>query len=115
MDLGDDVFTRGRPHPMLDGHVRREWIRREAQDPTVAVLLLDVVLGYGVATGSYVAGLAVSLVTDLPSSPVIVWAMAMLGILSEEGYPVEHAGVLAVPDTERAHPALKTLPGKKCP
>jgi zinc/manganese transport system permease protein len=38
-------------------------------------------LGYGVATGSYVAGLAVSLVTDLPSSPVIVWAMAMLGIL----------------------------------
>jgi FdrA protein len=47
MDLGDDVFTRGRPHPMLDGHVRREWIRREAQDPTVAVLLLDVVLGYG--------------------------------------------------------------------
>jgi zinc/manganese transport system permease protein len=38
-------------------------------------------LGYGVALGSYVAGLAASLVTDLPSSPVIVWAMAVLGIL----------------------------------
>ena len=38
-------------------------------------------LGLAVAAGSYVAGLAVSLVTDLPSSPVIVWAMAVLGIL----------------------------------
>ncbi len=38
-------------------------------------------LGYAVAFGSYVAGLAVSLVTDLPSGAVIVWAMATLGIL----------------------------------
>ncbi len=47
VDLGDDVFTLGRPHPMIDGAVRREWIAREAGDPAVAVLLLDVVLGYG--------------------------------------------------------------------
>ena len=37
-------------------------------------------LGYLVALASYVVGLAVSLVTDLPSSPVIVWAMAVLGV-----------------------------------
>jgi zinc/manganese transport system permease protein len=37
-------------------------------------------LGLALALGSYVAGLAASLVTDLPSSPVIVWAMALLGI-----------------------------------
>jgi zinc/manganese transport system permease protein len=37
-------------------------------------------LGYLVAIASYVVGLGVSLVTDLPSSPVIVWAMAALGI-----------------------------------
>ena len=47
VDLGEDVFTVGRPHPMLDGTVRREWIAREAADPATAVLLLDVVLGYG--------------------------------------------------------------------
>ena len=35
----------------------------------------------GSRSRSYVAGLAVSLVTDLPSSPVIVWAMAVLGML----------------------------------
>ena len=47
VDLGDDVFTVGRPHPMIDGAGRREWIAREADDPATAVLLLDVVLGYG--------------------------------------------------------------------
>jgi len=47
VDLGDDVYTVGRPHPMLDGTVRREWIAREAADPSTAVVLLDVVLGYG--------------------------------------------------------------------
>jgi FdrA protein len=47
VDLGDDHFTVGRPHPMIDGTVRREWIAREARDPATAVLLLDVVLGYG--------------------------------------------------------------------
>ncbi|MGH8865108.1 MAG: metal ABC transporter permease [Burkholderiales bacterium] len=39
-------------------------------------------LGYALAIGSYVAGLAVSVVTDLPSSAVIVWAMAVLGLLA---------------------------------
>jgi len=47
VDLGEDVFTVGRPHPMIDGTVRREWISKEADDPSTAVLLLDVVLGYG--------------------------------------------------------------------
>ena len=37
-------------------------------------------LGLALGVASYVIGLAVSLVTDLPSSPVIVWAMALLGI-----------------------------------
>ena len=47
VDLGEDAYTVGRPHPMIDGRVRREAIAREAADPTTAVLLLDVVLGYG--------------------------------------------------------------------
>ena len=47
VDLGDDAYTVGRPHPMIDGTLRREWIVREANDPATAVILLDVVLGYG--------------------------------------------------------------------
>ncbi|HZF02818.1 MAG TPA: acyl-CoA synthetase FdrA [Patescibacteria group bacterium] len=47
VDLGEDVFTVGRPHPMIDGRVRREWIDTEGRDAGTAVLLVDVVLGYG--------------------------------------------------------------------
>jgi len=47
VDLGDDVFTRGRPHPMIDHRLRNERIVQEAADPSIAVILLDVVLGYG--------------------------------------------------------------------
>jgi FdrA protein len=47
VDLGDDLFTRGRPHPMIDHRLRNERILKEAADPETAVILLDVVLGYG--------------------------------------------------------------------
>jgi succinyl-CoA synthetase alpha subunit len=47
LDLGDDEFTVGRPHPMIDPRLRNEHIVEAASDPTVAALLLDVVLGYG--------------------------------------------------------------------
>ena len=47
VDLGDDIFTRGRPHPMIDQRMRTERINEETADPETAVLLLDVVLGFG--------------------------------------------------------------------
>lgn len=47
IDLGEERFTVGRPHPMIDGTLRREWIRKAAEDPSTAVILLDVILGYG--------------------------------------------------------------------
>lgn len=47
IDLGDDVFTRGRPHPMIDHRLRNERLLAEAADPAVAVILFDVVLGHG--------------------------------------------------------------------
>ncbi len=47
VDLGDDEFTRGRPHPMIDMTLRRLRLIDEAGDPEVAVILLDVVIGHG--------------------------------------------------------------------
>ena len=47
IDFGDDQLTRGRPHPMIDPSLRIERIAEAAADPACAVLLLDVVLGYG--------------------------------------------------------------------
>lgn len=47
IDLGDDAFTVGKPHPMIDPSTRIERIAAEANDPSTAVILLDIVLGYG--------------------------------------------------------------------
>ena len=47
IDLGEDEFTVGRLHPMLDNDLRIRRLEKEAADPEVAVILLDVVLGYG--------------------------------------------------------------------
>ncbi len=47
LDLGDDRFTRGRAHPMIDQRTRLDRVAAAADDPAVGVLLLDVVLGHG--------------------------------------------------------------------
>jgi FdrA protein len=47
IDLGEDEFTVGRPHPMIDYSLRNQRIYAEAGDSEVAVILLDVILGYG--------------------------------------------------------------------
>jgi FdrA protein len=47
VDFGDDAYTTGRAHPMIDPTLRLEHLSRAAADPETAVLLLDVVLGHG--------------------------------------------------------------------
>ena len=49
VDMGADEFTLGKPHPMIDGTLRRQRILAEARDPQMAVLLLDFILGYNVS------------------------------------------------------------------
>jgi FdrA protein len=47
VDLGEDEFTVGRLHPMMDNELRIKRLEAEAADPEVALILLDVVLGHG--------------------------------------------------------------------
>ena len=47
LDLGEEEYTQGRPHPMIDPAARIEHLREQGQDPGVAAIVLDVVLGYG--------------------------------------------------------------------
>lgn len=49
IDMGDDDYTRGKPHPMIDPTLRNQRIAAELSDPKTAVLLFDLVLGYGAA------------------------------------------------------------------
>jgi succinyl-CoA synthetase alpha subunit len=47
VDMGAEEFVIGRPHPMIDYTLRNQRIIKEGNDPETAVILLDVVLGYG--------------------------------------------------------------------
>lgn len=47
VDLGDDAYTQGKPHPMIDPAKRIECMQDAVDDPSTAVVLLDIVLGYG--------------------------------------------------------------------
>ena len=47
LDLGDDIYTQGKPHPMIDPEVRIKKIKEYAEDENTGVILLDCVLGYG--------------------------------------------------------------------
>ena len=58
-DLGDDAFTVGRPHPMIEPALRDDRVAEAGDDPTVRVILVDCVLGYGAhadPAGSLAAG-----------------------------------------------------------
>jgi len=46
IDMGDDDYTLGRPHPMIDSTMRNQRLLSEGRDPTVAVILLDFILGF---------------------------------------------------------------------
>jgi len=46
VDLGEEEFTVGRPHPMIDASLRGERLIKEASNPSTSVILFDVVLGY---------------------------------------------------------------------
>ncbi len=47
VDLGEDEFTVGRLHPMMDNELRVRRLLEEGSDPSVAVIMLDVVIGFG--------------------------------------------------------------------
>jgi FdrA protein len=94
VDLGDDAYTRGRPHPMIDPASRSEMILGLAGDPAIGVLLLDVVLGYGAHRDP--AGEVARAVTALRaarggSSPLV----AIATLTGTVGDPQDHGGQAA--------------------
>ncbi|NMH97831.1 FdrA family protein [Pseudonocardia acidicola] len=69
IDFGDDAYTTGRAHPMIDPTLRLEHLVKAAADPETAVLLLDVVLGHGADADP--AALLAPAIADL-AKPVVV-------------------------------------------
>ncbi len=69
VDFGDDDYTQGRAHPMIDPTLRLEEVRRAAADPATGALLLDVVLGHGAEPDP--AALLAPVITEA-TAPVVV-------------------------------------------
>ena len=109
IDLGDDVYTRGRPHPMIDPSLRSEMIRKLAQEPAVGVLMLDVVLGFGahIDPASEVAQAVADMRAARGATPIVVIA-TMTGTrddpqdLGEQAQKLESAGIVVAPSVRSA-------------
>lgn len=72
IDMGDDDFTRGRPHPMIDPTLRNQRILNEINDPQTAVVLFDLVLGYGAAEAPAADLLAELATTSRSDGPLLI-------------------------------------------
>ncbi len=111
LDLGEDEFTQGRLHPMMDPALRNRRIIQEAHDPATAVILLDIVLGYG-AHGDP-AGAAVEAIREAQqiaqtAGRHIIFIASVCGTeadpqpLSRQEATLRAAGVLVLPDNAAA-------------
>jgi hypothetical protein len=70
--MGDDDFTRGRPHPMIDPTLRNQRMVAELNDAETAVVLFDLVLGYGAAAEPASELLALLNQSDKETRPLLI-------------------------------------------
>ena len=106
---------------VMDGLCKALSLDMRVYDPAWIGMKLRKLLNYGEPNGEFMARIPGSSKSQTYASTIAYLAQlmihryAMLGILTEEGYPLEAAGILDVPEAEQAKRAYKTLPGKKCP
>ena len=105
LDLGDDQYTVGRPHPMIDPSLRNQMLSAALRDGRTAVVLLDVVIGYGAH-----ADPAGDLIAALPAAKERE-ALLIASVCGTEGDPqrysrqvalLEEAGIIAAPSNAHA-------------
>ncbi len=109
VDLGEDYFTDGMAHPMIDPRLRSERIKKEVQDPNTAVVLLDCVLGYGShddPAGEIVK--AISEASKLLNGREVVYVASVTGseadpqVKSQQVKKLEAAQVVVLPTNAQA-------------
>lgn len=111
IDLGDDAFTIGKPHPMIDPIERAKRLQREAMDDEAAVVLMDFVLGYG--SNSDPAGEMLPYIEEAKKSMEIRGKyLCVIGYICgteadpqgfrEQAEKLERAGVILMPSNAQA-------------
>jgi len=111
VDLGEDEFTQGRLHPMIDPTLRDRRILQEARDPATAVILLDIVLGYGAhpdPAGAMVEAIREAQRFASAAGRHVVFVASVCGTegdpqpLSQQEQKLRAAGVTVLPDNASA-------------
>jgi len=124
IDLGDDAFTVGRPHPMIDFRLRNERILAAAEDRATAVILLDVVLGYGAhpdPAGALVPALEGAIQAAARGRRGLAFVASVCGTsadpqgLQRQAAQLAAAGVLLAPSNAQATRLAAFLVGQRRP
>jgi len=100
LDLGDERFTRGRPHPMIDPEIRNEHLARASADAAVGVILVDVVLGYG--SHADPAGVLLKVKTEKTVVASVIGTDNDPQVHSRQVAMLRAAGVLVAPSNAHA-------------
>lgn len=116
VDLGDDEFTRGKPHPMIDPSQRATRLIQEMADPEVAVIMLDIVLGFG--SNEDPAGAMVTAIEKARAAGTGATTTVIASVCGTEGDPqqlaaqeaaLRQAGVLVYPSNTAAAKAAASI------
>jgi succinyl-CoA synthetase alpha subunit len=110
IDMGDEVFTRGRPHPMIDLDLRLSRLKQEANDRETAVILFDAVLGYGAHPNpaTEIAAAIASAQRDGAANRLPIFIASVCGTegdpqdLQQQESILKEAGVLIAPSNAAA-------------
>jgi len=109
IDMGDDYFTDGMPHPMIDTRLRVERIKKEASDPETAIILMDCVLGYGCHEDPAGAlAKAIKEANEIAGDRKIIYIASVCGTdkdiqrRSEQEEKLRKAGVVVMPTNAQA-------------
>ncbi len=105
IDLGADEYTLGRPHPMIDPSVRDDALLKALCDPEIAVVLLDLVIGYGAHANpaAHLAGVVAGRAADAPVLVASVTGTELdRQVRSAQIALLEQAGIVVAPSNAQA-------------
>lgn len=116
VDLGEDEFTRGIPHPIIDTGLRGQRLEEDMRDPTCRVIMMDIVLGFGADPdpASKFAAIINRVRKDLPDDgPIIVCSVCGTDAdpqsCAQQEKTLEDAGCFVFPTNAQAAKAVARI------
>jgi len=120
IDLGDDEYCVGKPHPMIDGTTRKSVILKRAAEESTAVIIFDVVLGFG-SHENPAADISEAIVQAKKDNPQVVFVGHVCGVagdfqgLEKSEKILKDAGVILLPTNAQASRVAAQIANRMSP